>query len=186
MEKSSQESQEQKKESFFKEFFLPVLVTVGVVLLLRFFIIGMYYIPSGSMIPTLQLNDQVLVTKYSYWKEEPEQGDIIVFKYPVRNPKTEKSEEFVKRLIGLPGDTIEIKNNQVMVNGKPLDEPYIATDTNMADFGPYQVPKGGYFMMGDNRNNSNDSRYWGTVPRDNLIGKARVIYWPIRDWRVLS
>lgn len=176
----------EKKESFIKDFLLPLVVAVGIVLLLRFFIFGMYYIPSGSMIPTLQLNNQVMVTKYSYWRAEPERGDIIVFKYPVHDPSTEKEEDFVKRLIGLPGETLEIHDNQVFINGKPIDEPYVADDTDMPDFGPYEIPEGHYFMMGDNRNHSNDSRYWGTVPRKDLIGKARIIYWPFRDWRVLS
>lgn len=180
------ENPKEKKEGIFKDFIIPILIAIVIVLFLRHFIIGMYYIPSGSMIPTLDLNDQVVVTKMSYRMHEPERGDIIVFKFPINEKQGLPEEDYVKRLIGLPGESLEIKDNKVLINGEPLTEPYIAEDTNMSDFGPVSIPEGEYFMMGDNRNHSNDSRYWGNVDREYLIGKAQAIYWPITNWTVLS
>lgn len=175
-----------KKSNFLKEFILPIIIAILFVVLIRHFIIGIYYIPSGSMIPTLNLNDQVIVTKLSYKIHDPERGDIIVFKYPVNERNGLKKQEYVKRVIGLPGDILEIKNNKVYINNTQLSEPYLAKDTDMPDYGPVKIPDQQYFMMGDNRNHSNDSRYWGMVERKYLIGKAQLIYFPFKDWKVLS
>ena len=177
---------DKQKHGIFRDFIVPIVCALLIVLLVRHFIVGMYYIPSGSMIPTLNINNQVVVTKFTYRFEEPKRGDIVVFKYPVNEKEGLHEEDYVKRLIGKPGETLEIKNNQVYINGEPIQEPYVASDTNMPDFGPVTIPDHQYFMMGDNRNHSNDSRYWGYVDRKYFIGKAQLIYWPISDWRVLS
>ncbi|MFP5527821.1 signal peptidase I [Peptococcus simiae] len=184
--KPNNNEKNQQKGGFIREFVVPVAIAIVLVLFLRHFIVGTYYIPSGSMIPTLGLNNQVVVTKLSYKMHEPERGDIVVFKYPVNEKEGLEEMDYVKRLIGLPGERVEVKNNTVFIDGKPLEEPYVAADTNMPDFGPVQVPEDEYFMMGDNRNHSSDSRYWGTVEEDYLIGKAQFIYWPISAWQVLG
>lgn len=165
--------QEEKKTSYFKDYLLPVIIALAIVVVLRAFVIGMYFVPSESMVPTLLIDDHVVATKMSYKLHEPERGDVVVFKYP-----QDESVIYVKRLIGLPGETIEIKNNTVFVDGTPLVEDYLNSGTNMPDYGPVTVPEDNYFMLGDNRNNSSDSRVWGFVPEENLVGKAQFIYWP--------
>lgn len=174
-----QPSQNSEKTSLFKDIVLPIVIALLAVLLLRTFVIGMYYVPSGSMIPTLELKDHVVVTKFTYQMHKPERGDIIVFKYPPNEELGKDEVDYVKRLIGLPGETLEIRNNTVYIDGAPLTENYLNADTAMPDFGPVQIPEGNYFAMGDNRNNSSDSRTWGCVPQEDLIGKAQVIYWPL-------
>jgi signal peptidase I len=171
--------QQENKMSLMKDFIIPIVIALAVVLLLRTFVVGMYYVPSGSMIPTLEIKDHVVVTKFNYHMHEPERGDIVVFKYPPNERSGEKEIDYVKRLIGLPGETVEIKQNTVFVDGQPLSEPYINSDTAMPDMEPITIGEGEYFVMGDNRNNSSDSRVWGCVPREDLIGKAQVIYWPV-------
>ncbi|MEE0510795.1 MAG: signal peptidase I [Peptococcaceae bacterium] len=172
------EQDEKKKTNYFKEYLLPIIIALAIVVVLRMFVIGMYYVPTGSMIPTLQIDDKVIATKISYQLHEPERGDVVVFKYPVNEEQGLKTVVYVKRLIGLPGETLEIKNNTVYINGTPLEEDYVNSNTNMPDFGPVTIPEGEYFMMGDNRNDSSDSRIWGTVKEEYLIAKAQFIYWP--------
>jgi signal peptidase I len=120
-----------------------------------------------------------LVSKLSYKFGEYNRGDIIVFHFPL-NP----DEELVKRIIGLPGDNVVVKDNQVYVNGQKLDEPYIAQAPLYS--GEWIVPEGTLFVLGDNRNNSNDSKDWGLLPQDNVVGKAVLIYWPPPLWEVLD
>ena len=172
------EQDEKKKPNYFKEYLLPIIIALAIVVVLRMFVIGMYYVPSGSMIPTLQINDKVIATKFSYQLHEPERGDVVVFKYPVNEEQGLDTVIYVKRLIGLPGETLEIKNNTVYINGTPLEEDYVNSNTNMPDFGPVTIPEGEYFMMGDNRNDSSDSRIWDTVKEEYLVAKAQFIYWP--------
>jgi len=128
-----------------------------------------------SMEPTLESGEFVVVNKLAYRLGEPTRGDIIVFRYPY-----DPQQEYIKRIIGLPGDNIEIANGTVSVNGEMLEEPYIAAapayQTNLT------VPEGSVFVLGDNRNNSSDSHNWGTVPLEYLVGKALVIYWPPTQW----
>jgi len=131
-----------------------------------------------SMIPTLQDGEFVLVSKLNYQLGKPERGDIIVFHYPV-DPK----QELIKRVIGLPGDTIGVQNGQVSVNGQVLDEPYIAASP--AYSGEWKVPDGQLFVLGDNRNDSSDSHSWGFLPSEKVVGKAVVIYWPPSLWEVI-
>lgn len=176
------------KGKVFSDVLLPMVLAFAIVFVVRYFIIGMYYIPSESMVPTFEVNDHVVVTKFTYQLHEPERGDIIVFKYPPNDmsgvPEEEKV-DYVKRVIGLPGETLEIKDGTVHINGIPLKEPYLNEGTNMGDYGPYTLSEGNYFAMGDNRNNSNDSRYWGPVGEEYIEGKAQITYWPIDRWGVI-
>lgn len=172
------EAEEKQKTSIFKEYILPVFIALAIMFVIRTFFLGMFYVPSESMVPTLEINDHVAVTKLSYKMHEPERGDVVVFKYPPNEEQGLKEVDYVKRLIGLPGETLEIKNNTVFIDGTPLKETYLNEGTNMPDYGPITIPEGEYFMMGDNRNNSSDSRAWGFVPEEYLIGKAQFIYWP--------
>lgn len=156
---------------------------------IRSFVVQAFKIPSGSMLQTLQIGDQILVNKFIYGVKipftditiipvsEPEHGDIVVFRYP-----KDESKDYIKRLIGLPGDTLQMKDNQMYRNGEKLTEPYLAglppkNFPPIQDFGPITIPEGKFFAMGDNRNNSSDSRYWGFVDRTQLIGKAWRVYW---------
>jgi signal peptidase I len=125
------------------------------------------------MLPTLKPGDRIFANKFIYRFREPKRQEIIVFKWPV-NPKR----RFIKRLIGLPGDEVKIVEGQVYINDKPLEEDY-TLERSYTDFPEVKVPKGHYFMLGDNRNNSEDSRFWGFVPRKNILGKAFVIFWPL-------
>jgi signal peptidase I len=177
-----------------------LIVIVIIVLLIRTFVAQAYNIPSGSMKPTLLVGDFILVNKLVYRFSEPQRGDIVVFKYPI-----DPNINFIKRIIALPGEEVEVRNNQVFINGKPLPlievgrgeengvrkviyeevlpegikykvQFYEDFPFSKRDFGPVVVPPNHYFVMGDNRDNSEDSRYWGFLPRENIVGKAFVIY----------
>jgi signal peptidase I len=159
--------------------------TLGVSLLLAFgirqFVAEPRYIPSESMVPTLEINDRLMVEKISYLFNPPERLDIVVFWPPDRlkelNP-TLKNDAFIKRVIGLPGDKVEVKNGKVFVNDVALVEDYIAAKPNY-QWGPQVVPENSYLVFGDNRNNSYDSHFWGYVPRENIIGRAAFRFWPL-------
>jgi signal peptidase I len=130
------------------------------------------------MEPTLHSGQLVLVNRLAYKIGQPERGDVIVFYFP-RDPE----QEYIKRLIGLPGDHVVVQEGQVLVNGALLEEPYIAAPPGYA--GDWMVPEGQYFVLGDNRNNSSDSHQWGTVPVAFVIGKALAVYWPPTDWKIV-
>lgn len=132
-----------------------------------------------SMEPTLYNNEMVLVNRLAYKWAKPRLGEVIVFRFP-RNP----SQEYIKRVIGGPGDEVYITNKQVFVNGKLLDEPYVAEP--MKDYGTWRVPENSLFVMGDNRNESSDSRDWDFVPLENIVGKALVVYWPPSAWGLIT
>ncbi len=132
-----------------------------------------------SMEPTMQNGEFVLVNKLAYKFSSPKIGDVIVFRYP-RDP----SQEYIKRVIGLPGDQVKISNGQVYVNGQALYEPYIAAKP--AYQAEWTVPQDELFVLGDNRNNSSDSHSWGPLPIENIVGKALVVYWPPTQWGVLA
>ena len=175
---------------------VTIIGAVAIVLLVKAFVVNPYRIPSSSMEPTLhcarpetgceaRYSDRVLANRFLYHIRAPRRGEIIVFKTPpLAKVKCGAGGTFVKRLIGLPGDTVELRllrgDGYVYINGKRLKEPYIQKDRRAAvqSYGPTKVPPGNYFMMGDNRNASCDSRMWGTVPRKNLIGKVFATYWP--------
>ena len=137
-------------------------------------------VESVSMQPTLFAGDFVIVNKLAYRLGEPSRGDVIVF----RSPPAPEQEPYIKRIIGLPGDQVHISGGKVTINGAPLAEPYLKVATNQG--GEWVVPPESLFVMGDNRNSSSDSRAWGMVPFENVIGKALVVYWPPGKWGWLS
>jgi signal peptidase I len=137
-------------------------------------------VESISMQPTLYAGNFVLVNKLAYKIGTPSRGDIIIFRYPPDPTQV----PYIKRVIGLPGDQVHIADGKVYINGELLVEPYLITTTNRG--GDWTVPANSLFVMGDNRNNSSDSRSWGFVPLQNVIGKAEVVYWPPQKWGLLS
>jgi signal peptidase I len=197
------------RKSTIREYFESICVAVILAFFVRTFVVQAFKIPSGSMEPNLLIGDHLLVNKFVFAPtltslertllpiDPIRRGDIIVFKYP-----EDPSRDFIKRVIGLPGDTIEMRNKKVYVNGEPLDEPYVhfiyppddggssATDVSGGDllrsFPPMMVPPDNYFMMGDNRDNSQDSRYWGFMPRDYVKGKALFVYFSFGEGGVLA
>jgi len=172
------------------EYIEALAVALILALVIRTFVVQAFKIPSGSMLETLQIGDHLLVNKFIYGVkmpftgkvlydvDDPKRGDIVVFEFP-----EDPSKDFIKRIIGVPGDVIEIKNKVVYRNGEKVDEPYTrhSDPDNMLprrdNFGPITVPEGKYFCMGDNREESYDSRFWGFVDREKIKGKAWVIYW---------
>jgi len=136
-------------------------------------------VDSFSMEPTLFKDNRLIVNRLSYKIGSPSRGDIVVFHYPP-NPE----EQYIKRVVGLPGDHIRITDDKVYVNDELLSEPYLVVPTRSR--GEWDVPEDALFVMGDNRNNSSDSRVWGMVPYENLVGKAFLVYWPPESWRVLT
>jgi signal peptidase I len=137
-------------------------------------------IESVSMEPTLYAGNFVVVSKLTYQFAEPDRGDIIVFHYP---PNPEK-DPYIKRVIGLPGDIVNVREKEVLINDVRIAEPYLESPTRQG--GEWTVPPDSLFVMGDNRNNSSDSRSWGVVPLENVIGKAMVVYWPPDKWEFLN
>lgn len=158
------------------------LKTIGLSAVLAFgirtFVAEARYIPSGSMLPTLQVNDRLIVDKVGYYFKSPQRGDIVVFSPTDALEKQNFHDAFIKRVIGLPGEKVEVKGGRVYINDQPLKENYIA-DAPQYQWGPQTVPQGAYLVLGDNRNNSYDSHYWGFVPRDKIIGRAVVRFWPV-------
>lgn len=153
-------------------------------LLLTFFIfwivnslIGRYRIDGSSMNPTLWDGQYLIINNISYMLDDPQRGDVIVFRHP------QNELNLIKRVIGLPGDHVEIRDYQVVVNDVVLDEPYIQAEP--AYRGTWDVPEGQYFVLGDNRNNSSDSHSWSFLPKENIFGKAELIYWPPSDWELV-
>jgi signal peptidase I len=157
-----------------------IIAICAVFLVIRPFCAQAFYIPSRSMTPTLQVNDRLIVNKLTYRFGLPKRNDVVVFRAPLKatgDPDEGDEKDFVKRVIGLPGDTIEVHGGATYVNGEPLKEVSIseAPDYELA---PFVVPRGKIFVLGDNRNHSNDSHRWGALDRDHLIGKAVFIFWP--------
>lgn len=182
-----------KQKAKLREWAESILIAIVLALFIRSFIVQAFKIPSGSMIPTLLVGDHILVCKFIYGIKipfinktivefkDPQREDVIVFIYPV-----DRSKDFIKRVIGLPGDKIEIRNKKVFINDKPYPDPHAYfTDERIYpgdvfprdNFGPVIVPPHKYFVLGDNRDSSHDSRFWGFVDRDDILGKAFIIYW---------
>jgi signal peptidase I len=183
------------RKSTIREYFESIVIAVILALFVRTWVVQAFKIPTGSMENNLLIGDHLLVNKFVFGPttgldravmpvREIKRGDIVVFKYPV-----EPERDFIKRVIGLPGDTIELRAKKVYVNGQPIDEPYVHFLTTSSEgsevtsidvrerYGPVTVPSDQYFVMGDNRDNSQDSRYWGYLPRGYVKGKAMMIYW---------
>jgi signal peptidase I len=174
-----------------REWYESLLVAAIFVLFVRTFIVQTYQVPTGSMERTILVGDHLLVNKFAFGPRLPalakilpyrdvHRGDIIVFKKP--GDDVNDGDVLVKRAVGIPGDTILVRGKRLFVNGQPADGPYVQhidpeTDTRRDFFGPYLVPPGQYFGMGDNRDNSLDSRYWGSIPRENIFGRPFLIYW---------
>ena len=184
-------------KSTLREYFESIVVAVILALFIRTFVVQAFKIPTGSMEQNLLIGDHLLVNKFVFSPTATDaersllpvtsinRGDVIVFKYP-----EDPERDFIKRVIGLPGDVVEVRHKRVYIDGRPLDEPYVyylrppsaaASPFGVADlreqYGPVTVPPSEYFVMGDNRDNSQDSRYWGFLPRDLVKGRALVIYW---------
>ena len=206
------ESEKRKKKSLIREYAEAIAIAILLALVIRTFVAQAFTIPSGSMMDTLLVGDYILVNKFIYGAElpflgwhlpalrEPRRGDIVVFKYPL-----DEKRDFIKRVIASPGDQLIIRGDEVLVNGRPVPEPYVkrgssgfvpprylaerragdpclvqagdAAEKYPDQFGPILIPPGRYFVMGDNRDNSQDSRYWGCLRRAQIRGKAFMIYW---------
>ena len=174
------------------DWLVTIVGAIAIVLAIKAWIVNPYRIPSSSMEPTLhcarpasgcesRFSDRVLACRFCYWLHSPRRGDVVVFKVPdIAKVRCGAGGVFVKRIIGLPGETWSEKQGTVYINGKKLNEPYIKPDRRDFQTSPHPtvIDPGHYFMMGDNRASSCDSRVWGTVPRGNIIGKVFAIYWP--------
>jgi signal peptidase I len=170
-------------KEFIKETLSIVIIAFILAMILRTFIIEGRIIPSESMVPTLKVGDRVMVNKFIYYFKQPQRGDIIVFAPP---DVLQSKDDFIKRVIGLPGETVEMKNNRVYINNKPLAEPYLAEPVNYT-YGPVTVPEGSLLVLGDNRNHSFDSHMWNAwMSQDRIKGKAFVIYWPVKEIKLLE
>lgn len=155
-----------------------IVLSVALALGIRHFVAEARYIPSGSMEPTLQINDRLVIEKISYHLNPPEHGDVVVFWPPDSlTAPGKRRDAFIKRIIGLPGDVVEVRDGEVIRNGEVLTEPYIKAAPDY-QWGPEEVPEAAYLVLGDNRNSSYDSHAWGFVPQENIIGKAVVRFWP--------
>jgi len=200
-----------RRKSVVREYVEAIAIAILLALVIRTLIVQAFTIPSGSMMDTLLVGDYILVNKFLFGPEVPltdyrlpalrvpDRGDIIVFKYP-----QDEKRDFIKRIVATPGETVQVRGQQVLINGQLLDEPYVRPNpTALGHTGspgfcgyayacePLVVPADSYFVMGDNRDNSQDSRYWGFVKRDKVKGKAFLIYWSwdsdrhwLRWWRL--
>jgi signal peptidase I len=206
------EVEKKKKKSLVREYAEAIGTAILLALLIRTFVIQAFTIPSGSMMDTLLVGDYILVNKFIYGAElpftsshlpglrQPTRGDIVVFKYPL-----DEKRDFIKRIVAAPGDELLLRDNQILISGRPIQEPYVkpggnalvpsryltgrvtsepclaqaatASERYPDQFGPIVIPHGHYFVMGDNRDNSQDSRYWGCLRREQIRGKAFMIYW---------
>lgn len=184
---------DKKRKSTFREYAEAIIVALVLALIIRTFIVQAFKIPSGSMEPTLEIGDHILVNKFIFgikipltsvnlfpW-EKPQRGDVIVFIYPL-----EPDKDFIKRVIGVPGDTVRIVNRKLYINGVEVPDPHAVYKEDVVlpgeaqkrdNFGPVTVPKEALFVLGDNRDRSLDSRFWGFVPLGDVKGKAFIIYW---------
>jgi signal peptidase I len=191
---------ESDKKSTIREYYEALLIAIVFVNFARIFAFQAFKIPSGSMEDNLKIGDHIIVNKFIYGPQVPalrglvplrdiRRGDVIVFRFP-EQPEI----DFVKRVVALPGETVDLRDKKVFIDGKPLDEPYVVYDDERVypagpflpepyrsrdQFGPFTVPAGQYFAMGDNRDHSNDSRYWGPVPRSLIKGRAFMVYWSL-------
>ncbi len=190
--------EEEHGGSFLYELPGLLLAALIVAVVIKTFVVQPFFIPSGSMIPTLEIDDRVMVSKVNYLVTDLERSDIVVFENPYRveedeslpeavvrsvlealGIRTSPYDDLVKRVIATSGETVEIHDNQVFIDGFALSEPYLQPGTNMPDFGPQTIPDGHLFVMGDNRNSSSDGRVFGPIPEDDVIGEAILRIWPL-------
>ncbi|MBI2849311.1 MAG: signal peptidase I [Chloroflexi bacterium] len=189
--------------SAFRETIETIILTLLIFLVVRT-VVQNFKVEGSSMEPTLHSEQYLLVNKASYFQVDlsdliklvpvlkmgndrlllwsfpsPQPGDVVVFRFP-RDPRR----DFIKRVVGRPGDTVEIRNSQVIINGKAVNEPYVREHPNYT-LPTMKVPEDNYFVLGDNRNNSSDSHVWGVVPRENIVGKAWLVYWPMEQWGLI-
>ncbi len=168
-----------RKRSLARDVAFSLLVAALVAGSLRWFVVGAYEIPSESMTPTLQVGDRILVNKLSYRAHDPRRGDVIVFdRPPAAGPGPE---QLIKRVVGLPGEVVDLKDGVVTIDGRDLREPYLLQDGSLSSMdAPVQVPRGMVFVMGDHRSDSTDSRVFGPVLESSIVGRAFVVVWPTR------
>jgi signal peptidase I len=208
-ERLAERSKKEKQSvgQFFKELPVLVVVALGIAILVKAFVVQAFFIPSGSMENTLLINDRVLVSKFTYRVTEPKYPNVVVFESPLaeRIPEPEKGafqsvvdnvmqglglqsseQDFIKRVIATEGQTVEVKQGAVHVDGQKLDEPYRKDMDPMPDYGPTVVGEDKVFVMGDNRSNSEDSRVFGPIPTSTIVGKAFVLIWPLNRFRWLG
>ena len=191
-EAAAKQSRPSRVKSVFREYGEALLVALLLALFIRSFVVQAFKIPSGSMLPTLQIGDHILVNKFVYGVRvpyfgtlivpvgKPRRGDVVVFIYP-----QDEDKDFIKRVVGVEGDSVEVRDKRLFVNGEPVADPYARfaegedgrTVAPRDNFGPFKVPAGYIFVMGDNRDRSYDSRFWGPVSLDKVKGKAFLIYW---------
>jgi signal peptidase I len=175
------EQGEQRGVRLLREVLEVAVITLLLFILVRG-VVQNYRVDGPSMTPTLLNHQYILVDKVQYMFSSPHRGDVIVFKWP-----KDTSEDFVKRVIGVPGDTVRVAvNGQVFVDGVAINEPYVNDLTNPYQPNTWKLGTDEYFVLGDNRGDSSDSRDWGPVPRDDIIGRAELVYWPLNDVHVLS
>ncbi|GAB7388119.1 signal peptidase I [Bacillaceae bacterium] len=167
------------------EWVKALAIAIVLAFIIRTFLFAPFVVDGTSMMPTLHDGERLIVNKLIYLLGEPERGNIIVF-------KATEDRDYIKRVIAVGGETVEMKDDQLYINGKPVDEPYLEEYKKQAhaegrlltnDFGPVKVPEGEIFVMGDNRENSKDSRVIGTIPLEKVIGRADVVFWPLSDFR---
>ncbi|MBB5336495.1 signal peptidase I [Pectinatus brassicae] len=164
-----------------KDWIISIVIAIALALFIRHFIVELYLVDGPSMRPTLQNHERLVVNKFIYRFRTPKRGEILIFQYP-----KDHSRDFIKRVIALPGDTIQIQDGHVFVNGKLQNEPFILNKTN-GDYPLTTIPEGHIFVMGDNRNNSEDSRFpdVGFVPFNLIKGKAVLVFWPLDSLHTL-
>ena len=192
----------EKSLSFIYELPILILIALVVAVLIKTFLIQAFFIPSASMVPTLAVDDRVLVNKLAYTFGEPGAGDVVVFDSPFGSDGPEESwmekvtrnvaealglrtadaADLIKRIVAVGGDTVEIRDNEVLVNGVAVTETYLAAGSTMPDMAPTEVPADHVWVMGDNRNKSQDSRRFGAIPVADVIGRAFVTVWPVDRW----
>lgn len=201
----SRKREKQSLGQFLKELPVLIVVALGIAILVKTFVVQAFFIPSGSMEDTLLINDRVIVSKFVYRFSEPSYPNIVVFVSPLNPPEVDSGtgpvgkvlekvteglglqsseQDFIKRIMATEGQTIEIKDGAVYVDGQRKNEPYLKEETPLPDYGPTLVPQDHIFVMGDNRFSSEDSRVFGPVPESSIIGRAVVRIWPVNriDW----
>lgn len=162
-----------------KEWLLTILTAIVLVIIIRTFLLDSRIVPSASMVPTIEIGDRLFVEKITHRFQGIERGDVVVFVPPASSNLTD---DLIKRVVGLPGDKLEMKDGKLYVNGEPQEEPYIAEPIQY-EFPALTVPEGKMFVLGDNRNRSYDSHEWGFADLDSVKGKALITYWPLDRWK---